>query len=151
MKFNREQVNFFRLYVAMLLGLAFLVTMGAARSAEVIVRATLPDTYCDGSAIVDAFESIEVYSDASPIPHDDTLNCLPASISAPTGYTPVSVPNPGVANDSLDVVLDLTPGVTYYFRARVKVNGMWSSLSSEISKLIPVPMPGVPTIIIIEL
>ena len=149
---NREQRAFVLGYCLFLIILGGLMAYASTASAsEVTVRMTLPTDNCDGSAIAGTIDSVEIYSSPDPIPYDYGGGCGPADVPAPPdGFTPVLVSDPGALGADVDVPLDLTPGVTYYFRARVRVAGVWSALSNEVSETVALPLPGRPTIIVIN-
>jgi len=120
-------------------------------AAPVTVQATMPTTNCDGTPITDMGQA-ELYSDASPIPYDDSYDCSTDNGAGtpppPAGFTPVQVP--GNVGGIVEFQLDLTPGVTYYFRVRVcDVAGNCSPLSGEINHVMPLPVPNRPTVIIL--
>ena len=136
-------MNLKRLLPLLLLGLA-----PATWSDTLTVSWTLPGTYCSGAPIQPGdITDLEIYISESDIP----------STGVPCGG-PVDNPpqGPGVVVTPADpdlnqVDLDVAPGRTYFLRARVQAGGVWSNLSNQVSRFVPMPRPDVPTITIISI
>ena len=114
-------------------------------AAEVTLQVQPPSTYCSGESLdANLIEETEIYSDIVPIPYPD-VDCANEELP--------SVPTPGdiytIPGGGLSIPVNLSPGVTYYFRARVKVNGIWGPLSDESVKTIALPVPNAPALIVI--
>ena len=107
-----------------------------------IITWEIPTTDCDGVPLAqgDFVEFELIYSTSPmPMPSDSAGPCdATPDPEAPSGALTVSVP---VTETSK--VLNMQPGETYFFRARVSayVNGNWSSWTAEISKTIPYGRP----------
>jgi hypothetical protein len=107
-----------------------------------IVSWEMPTGNCDATTL-DAADLLEfelIYdTEPMPMPSDTTGPCDEAADpEAPSTATTVPVP---VTETS--TILNLQPGVTYYFRARVSayIEGNWSSWSVQISKTVPYGRP----------
>lgn len=128
------------LYVAVIVALLFASTVLLAKPQ--IVSWTVPTTDCDGGTLIpaDLVEFELIYSTSPmPMPSDSAGACdVTPDPEAPAGAITVPVP---VTETS--AVLNLQPGQTYYFRARVSafVNGNWSSWAGEIDKTVPYGRP----------
>lgn len=122
-----------------------LVFMGAgANAADVTLILDPPTTYCTGEALdVASIEAAEIFSDVAPIPYDDAIDC--ANDPIPDPPVPLDVFNVPAGLDPITV--NLAAGVTYHFRWRVRVNGVWSPLSNETVHTIALPVPSRPTVI----
>ncbi len=135
-----------RIAAAVLLIPLFLIPP-PAQATEVTLEWSWPTDYCDSAAPVDPadIDALEIYGDTSPIPAASDAAGDPCN--SPTDVPPAIAPVATVVTTDTSVVVDLPAGVTYYFRARVQVNGEWSNLSVELQRTIPFPQPGVPVII----
>ena len=128
--------------VAGLLVLFALSACGVAQAKPQVVSWALPTQDCDGIALAQAdlmsFELIYSLTEM-PMPSDTAGPCgATEDPEAPAGAITVPVPL-----TETSVLLNLQPGQTYYFRARVSayVDGNWSNWSVQISKTVPYGRP----------
>ena len=131
-----------------LIALLSLISISAF-AAPVTVSWQLPDQYCDGSQILPGdITNMEIYVSTSTIPASD-VSCGGTPDTPPPGGT-ATVVSPTPSDNQMDI--DLSPGLTYFIRARVQdANGEWSNFSNEVQRFVAFPRPEVPTITIINL
>lgn len=124
------------------LTLALLAVSVCSFAKPQIVSWEMPTGDCDGGSLTqaDLLEFELIYDTAPmPMPSDSAGPCdATGDPEAPASATTVPVP---VTETS--TILNLQPGVTYYFRARVSafVDGNFSSWSVQISKTVPYGRP----------
>ena len=122
--------------------IALLLVSMPAEAKPQIVSWTMPTSDCDGVALAqaDLIEFELIYSTTPmPMPSDTAGPCdATPDPEAPAGAITVPVP---VTETS--TILNLHPGQTYYFRARISayIDGNWSAWATEISKTVPYGRP----------
>lgn len=123
------------------------VAFSPAHATEVTLEWSWPTNYCDSTDTVDVadIDALEIYGDTSPIPAASDTAGDPCN--SPTDVPPAIAPIATIVTTETQVTVDLEQGQTYYFRARVQVNGEWSNLSVQATETIPFAQPGVPVII----
>ena len=126
--------------VIILFAILLLSCSSAVGETTINMSWTLPTAFCDGSVLqASDLQSIEIYISASPITASDNEACGGVRDVPPTGITPLIMPP-----DATTAQATLTPGVTYFIRARIQaVSGTWSNFSSELTKVVADLEPGI--------
>jgi len=132
--------------------LLLLLLCQAALADQITVRVVMPETMCDGVTPLTGIGRVKLYVSADPIPYDDTYDCVTDGSAnrpePPSGFAPVTAAYQ--SGDYAEVIIDLTPGVKYYFRASIETaEGVEGALGLQEEKVIPISLPGSPTIIIL--
>lgn len=121
-------------------------------AASLEINWQLSTSDCQSSTTPAPVTEMEIYIDSSSIPASD-LTCPPSGQPVdvpPAGGSIVQVVTPEPGDNT--VTVDLPAGVTYFIRARVRnSDGHWSNLSIQRETFIEFPVPGAPTITVIQL
>ena len=130
------------LFYVLVVGVLLIMSGGDASAKPQIVSWQMPTTDCDGDPLPAAdLLSFELIYDTEPMP-------MPSDTAGPCGATedpgpPATATVVNVPVTQTSTILNLQPGVTYYFRARISayISGNWSAWSVEISKTVPYGRP----------